>query len=176
MDDVIYGMSYNDILKMPEGERQLYLMSFEKLISELPDSVYSDYKTVGEMICEAEMVEDESISNYIFSGQHLIYYPNIKFRKVAKPFTCPVSGEIVGKGNEALIWKPLFWLPDVRETYVLSKSVRAHYYYSDFFPTSVCGLDDFWCKLNHSYDYGLDEHYNFISNVGGLKLKKLNRD
>lgn len=175
MDERIYEMTYNGILQMPEEERQLYLPQFEKMLSQVHDSIYSPNRTLIEMLMWSNLVEDENTSNYIFSGERLIYYPNIKFRTVFKPFLCPVSSQTVSRGEEGLVWDPLFWLPDKKSVYVLSKAIRAHYCYADFFPSDVTSLDDFWFRVNNAYELGLDDYYNFSCNVGSLSLKMLNR-
>lgn len=175
MDELIYNLSYRDILLLPYELKDKVINRFIKFLNDIPKCIYRNDKTLNEMLLEKEFLIQSKISHYVFSGSIVDYYPNIKFKKVLKPFTCPISGEFMSVGSEEVIWNPLFCLPESGDLYSLEKAIRVnyyYYYYSDFFPTDVLSLDDFFFKVENSYELNLDDYYNFFCNTGGLKLRK----
>jgi len=88
---------------------------------------------------------------------------------------CAVSGCVLKKGTYVINWKPFFWLSELNSSYVLSRTIRCNTYYEDYLPLDIKSFDDFYFKLEHSYELGLEEHYSFSVNCKGFSLRKLNR-
>ena len=176
IEEIIYDLSYNDIMKMPEEIRFPFLLRFNEILNDISKDIYSDRKSLMRMLYETEEQKELMISDYTFSGERVNYYPNIIFRKTARDYTCSVSGARHSRGSECLIFKPFFYLPRSRECYVLAKPIKANYYYDYFFPKTIKEYDYFSNRVERSYELGDDEYYNFFCNIGGnLTLRRLNR-
>lgn len=168
----IYELSYNEINEMPNNIKKELLEKFKTIMQSIPDEIYRSDKKLYEMIYEAELLEEEKISDYIFSGEKVIYYKNEIYRKSMSSFTSAVTGYNFPRGTSAFIWKPFMYLPEKKEVYTI-KPIKVLETESDFFPTNIKGFDDFCYKVKNSYDLGLDEYYNFLMNTGGIQIKKL---
>lgn len=171
----IYELSYNDILSLPKNIKDVYLNEFLNLVKDVPKSIYNASRKLGHMLELAELEKESLISDYVFPGREIIYYPNVR-RVVSKcSYTCPVSGMICSKGTETVLYKPFIYIPKENLSYVLEKAIRAHYYHEDFFPRTIKEFDDFMYKIEHSYELNLETYYSFYTMVGDLKLRKLKR-
>lgn len=169
----IYSLSYDDILNTRLPYRKYLLIEFKNNLKYVNDKVYSDYKTLGDMILESEQIDTYEYSDYVFSGEKVIYYFNPKYRRSKKNFTCPVNGQVYTKGELAFIFKPFIYLPDKKESYTI-KEIKASSYEEDFFPNNINSFDEFYYKVENSYTLGLDKYYNFSTCIGGsIKLIKL---
>ena len=169
----IYSLSFNDITESTLPNKKELLEEFKDNLKYVSDIVYSDYKKLGDMIIETDGLEEENISEYVFSGEKVKYYFNPIFRKSKSNFTCPVNSHVYKKGELAFIFKPLMYLPNKKEFYTI-KEIKASSYEEDFFPDNIKSFDDFYYKTEHSYTLGLEEYYNFSTNIGGsIKLVKL---
>lgn len=176
MESIVYDLSYNDICNLPEEYRDGLFQVFDSYLKVIPAQIYRPNRKLSDMLELSLLQEEDLVSDYVFSGEKVNYYPNIKRVISHIDYTCPVSGVKCIKGVETIIFKPFFFLPDRKASYVLEKAIRAHYYYEDFFPRSIKEYDDFVYKVEHAYELGLEDYYNFSCNLGrGLNLKKLNR-
>lgn len=171
----IYEMCYYDIISLNDKEKLVYLSLFEELIKDIPDEIYSKYKSLYVMLEENENLENSKYSEYVFPGEKVNFYPNLSIVKTNNTFTCPVSSEIIYKNSECIKYRPFIYLPNKKEVYVLNKTIKASTYYEYFFPINIKSFDDFVYKVNNSYDLNLDEYYNFNSNYGDITLRRLKR-
>lgn len=167
-------MSYNDIISLNDN-RAYYLKMFENMIKDIPDSIYKNYKPLFIMLNEMELLEEHCFSEYVFPREKVNFYPNLSIVKTKTDFICPVSFSKVFSGSECVKYKPFIYLPYKKETYVISKAIKASTYYEDFFPTDIKTFDDFVYKINNSYDLDLKEYYNFNSIYGDILLRKLSK-
>lgn len=169
----IYSLSYDDIVNSISPNKKDLLIEFRNNLKYINDEVYSDFKKLGDMILESEQLDTYQYSDYVFSGEKVIYYFNPKYRRSKKNFTCPVNGQVYTKGELAFIFKPFIYLPDKKEVYTI-KEIKASSYEDDFFPDNINSFDDFYYKIENSYTLGLDKYYNFSTCIGGsIKLIKL---
>jgi len=174
IEKMIYELSYNDILELPDDIRKPFFKKFLEFKAYIPDDIYSDSIPLKRMFWKIEELENNLYSDYIFNGDKVFYYPNITYTKVTKPFICSVSGARYNRSCQSLIFKPFFYLPAKKEAYVLEKGIRAHYHYEDFFPRTIKEFDIFYYNVINSYELGLEEYYNFFCNIKGeLNIKKL---
>lgn len=174
IEAVVYDASYDDIMMLSDDIREPFLLKFIELTQQIPLEIYSKKKKVIEMIYEQEQLEESLISQYVFPGEKVHYYPNIRFRRSSKEFICAVSGVRFKKGKECIVFKPFFYLPTKRESYILDKPIKADCYFHDFFPKTLQDYDYFLSRLEHSYISGDEEYSNFYSNIKeNTMLRKL---
>jgi len=171
----VYELSYNDIMSLPSNIKDFYLKEFNSLLVGVSDTIYKPNKKLGDMLELTELEKESLISDYVLPGREVIYYPNLRRVNSKCEYTCPVSSMICSKGTETVLFKPFLFIPKENISYVLEKSIRAHYYYEDFFPTNIKAFDEFMYKIEHSYELNLDDYYNFYTMVGNLSLRKLKR-
>ena len=77
IEEIIYDLSYNDIMKMPEEIRFPFLLRFNEILNDISKDIYSDRKSLMRMLYETEEQKELMISDYTFSGERVNYYPNI---------------------------------------------------------------------------------------------------
>lgn len=101
-DDFIYSLSYNEILSFPDSERSVLIESFYSISSKISEQFLSCDKSLKDMLLEQEMYIDSNISNYIFLGETVKYYPNIKIVRAKKNYLCAFTGDEIKFGSEII--------------------------------------------------------------------------
>lgn len=115
---------------------------------------------------------NELTSNYLFPGNQIFFYPQIKETHARKITTCNFSGALIYPGSLYINYK--FFLENLttKEIYVLKKPLKVELGYRDDLPTTIQALDDFAFKLSIG-----EENMSHLSQTLDytLSLQKINK-
>lgn len=181
IEKLAFTLTYNQILGIENPNlRDILIKMYEaeasKILASYPGlEDYFDYsKSIEYNYENLEMLYNESISEYLFPKDKVLYYPIVEEFKAKVEHTCAVSGAIITPGSYYEQFKAFLYNTTKNESYV-SKKIR-YEWGSDFkVPTTLHEFENFYWSLEHAYELNLDESYNIQANIRGMSLQRLKR-
>ena len=166
--DVLAAISNESVR---EKYLRLYVREFKVLMDSYPECSFE----YGLSICDNyHMIEetDESISEYLFPGDSVRYYPIYKEVVAAKEHTCMISGAKIMPGDEYAIFK-VFLYNKTKHISCVSPVITLERGSGFSFPSSLQEFELFCYQVEHSYEMGLEEEYNIASSLNQPLVRKL---
>lgn len=180
----INDLTLLEINQIKDNKLRDYLQEYYKeQLLELTDTKISKkivQKYIGyslnDILKKIEETYFEYESIYLFPGDLVIVYPNIREYKSRKTRICDISGAEIVKGSYYYHYRLLLENISDKTVFTLERPLIAETGYYDFFPTNIQELDELAQKLDNS-DLLEESEYNYYdisSRIGGsLKLRKL---
>lgn len=138
-----------------------------------------DLEGLDSKVEELQYLQDEiefnHKSKYLLNGDLIIVYPIIKELICNKECLCELSGLPIHKGN--MYYNCKLFIEDItNHSIYCTNNIKVSEDYIDYFPTNITDIDEFFYKVDNSYNVDDEVYYNISSNLKhghfGLKLIK----
>lgn len=161
-----YESWYND---------ELSLLGNSKIATTIKDKYYG--RSIAFLSNKIDEEERKIVSEEFFPGEKVIMYPWIKEQIARQSITCDFSAGIIRPGSLYVRYRPLFYLIDSGETFVLKRTIRVEDGYHSDLPTTLEGLESLYIKAkNEARDNSGIEYSHFWQTMGeDFSFTKLNR-
>lgn len=179
IERLIYTLPYNSILAIKDSNlREILLKRYAEEQAHLFQAYpgFEDYFDYEESLeynyYNIEQSASSLISEYLFSGDKVIYFPITESFKASKKHICAISGNVINPGSYYEQFKAILYNCSQNKSYV-SKKIR-YITGEDFkIPTDLHEFEELCYYLDHAYELSLEYYYNITSNIRGMSLQRI---
>lgn len=181
INELVYTLPYYKIINISDNNlREVILRKYEeekekffKIYFHL-QSFFDEEKSLEYNYYNLEQMESESISDYLFPNDKVLYYPIIKELKAKTLHICAISGVKIPVGAYYEQFKAFLYNAKTRTSYV-SKKINYEIGADFEIPYTLHEFEDLYYRINNAYELNLDYEHNIFANIRGMSLVRLNR-